>query len=63
MRKKGLLDDAYKENISGKSKEIVEKAVTEFEKLPGPDPKDIFKYVFAEMTPQQKEEMEELFGN
>ena len=63
MSKKGLLDDAYKESILNKSKDIVEKAVTEFEKIPPPDPKDIFKYVFAEMTPQQKEEMEELFGN
>jgi len=62
MRKKNLLDDAYKENVLSKSKGIVEKAVTEFEKLQAPDPKDIFKYVFAEMTQQQKEEMEELFG-
>ena len=63
MRKKNMLDDAYKENALAKSKEIVEKAVTEFEKLPAPDPKDIFKYVFAEMTPQQKEEMEDIFGS
>ena len=62
MRKKGLLDDAYKQNVLNKSQETIEKAVTEFEKLPAPDPKDIFKYVFAEMTQQQKEEMEELFG-
>jgi len=61
MRKKNLLDDSHKESILNKSKDIVEKAVTEFEKLPPADPKDIFKYVFAEMTQQQKEEMEELF--
>jgi len=63
MRKKGLLDDAYKENVLNKSKEIIEKSVTEFEKLQPPEPKDIFRYVFAEMTRQQKEEMEEMFGN
>lgn len=63
MHKKGLLNEAYKESVLNKSKDIVEKAVTEFEKLPPPDPKDIFKYVYAEMTPQQKEEMEELFGD
>lgn len=62
MRSKGLLDDKYKENVLNMSKDTVEKAVTEFEKISPPDPKDIFKYVFAEMTPQQKEEMEELFG-
>jgi len=62
MRKKELLDDAYKNNVLTKSQEVIEKAVTEFEKLPPADPKDIFKYVFAEMTQQQKEEMEDLFG-
>lgn len=62
MQKKGLLDNNYKESMLNKSKDIVEKAVTEFEKLTPPEPKDIFKYVFAEMTQQQKEEMEEMFG-
>ncbi len=62
MRRKGLLDDPYKEKVLRHAQESVEKAVTEFEKLPKPEPKDIFKYVFAEMTEQQKEEMEELFG-
>ncbi|MBI1936085.1 pyruvate dehydrogenase (acetyl-transferring) E1 component subunit alpha [Candidatus Woesearchaeota archaeon] len=60
MKKKNLLDDSYKESVLRQSKEIIEKAVTEFEKLPSPDPKDIFKYVYAEMTMQQKEEMQEL---
>ena len=63
MRRKNLLDDAYKEKILKQSQEVIEKAVTEFEKIPLPDPKDIFKYVFAEMTQQQKEEMQDLFGN
>ncbi len=63
MRKKNLLDDTYKEKVLKQSQETVERAVTEFEKLPAPDPKDIFKYVFAEMTQQQKEEMQDLFGN
>ena len=62
MRKKGMLDDNYKQKVLAQSQEIIEKAVTEFEKLPPADPKDIFKYVFAEMTPQQKEEMEDIFG-
>ncbi|MBI2653972.1 pyruvate dehydrogenase (acetyl-transferring) E1 component subunit alpha [Candidatus Woesearchaeota archaeon] len=62
MRKKGLLDDAYKGKVLKQLQDTVEKAVTEFEKMPMPDPKDIFKYVFAEMTPQQAEEMHEIFG-
>ncbi|MBI3027205.1 pyruvate dehydrogenase (acetyl-transferring) E1 component subunit alpha [Candidatus Woesearchaeota archaeon] len=63
MRKKELLDDAYKQKVVEQSQQIIEKAVTEFEKMPQPDPKDIFKYVYAEMTNRQKEEMQELFGN
>ena len=62
LRKKNLIDDAYKETLLRQAQEMIEKAVSEYEKLPAPDPKDIFKYVFEEMTPQQKEEMEELFG-
>ena len=62
MRKKGLLDDAYREKVLNQSKEIVEKAVTEFEKIQAPDPKDMFKYVYAEMTEQQKEEMKDILG-
>ena len=62
MRKKNLLDDAYKEKVLNSSQEEVESAVTEFEKILPPDPKDIFKYVYAEMTPQQIEEMNDIFG-
>ena len=63
MRKKNLLDDAYKGTVLKKSQEIIEKAVTEFEKIQAPNPKDMFKYVYAEMTQQQTEEMHELFDN
>src|SRR3989344_192175 len=60
MRKKGLLDDAYKAKVLENSQQVIEKAVTEFEKLTPPDAKDMFTFVYAEMTPQQKEEMDEL---
>lgn len=62
MLSRKLLDDSYKQKVLAQSQEIIEKAVTEFEKIQPPDPKDIFRYVFAELTQQQKEEMEELFG-
>ncbi len=62
MRKKGLLDDAYKAKVLEQSQQVIEKAVTDFEKLAPPDPEDIFKYVYAEMTEQQKEEMEDILG-
>ena len=63
MRKKGLLDDTYKEKVLKQSQEAVEKSVTEFEKITPPDPKDMFKYVYAEMTQQQIEEMHDILGN
>ena len=62
MRKKGLLDDAYKAKVLEQSQQKVENAVTEFEKIQNPDPKDMFKYVYAEMTPQQIEEMKDILG-
>lgn len=62
MRKKGLLEDSYKEKVLRQAQETVEKAVAEFEKVPPPDPKDIFKHVFAQMTAGQIEEMEGMFG-
>ncbi|HLC59968.1 MAG TPA: pyruvate dehydrogenase (acetyl-transferring) E1 component subunit alpha [Candidatus Nanoarchaeia archaeon] len=60
MRKKNLLDDGYKAKVLESSQQIIEKAVTEFEKLSPPDAKDMFTFVYANLTPQQKEEMEEL---
>ena len=63
MRKKNLLDDAYKEKVLKQSQAIVEQAVASFEKISPADPKDIFKYVYAEMTQQQKEEMKDIFEN
>ena len=60
MRKKNLLDDSYKAKVLENSQQVIEKAVTEFEKLTPPDAKDMFTFVYASLTPQQKEEMDEL---
>ncbi|MEK6946101.1 MAG: thiamine pyrophosphate-dependent enzyme, partial [Nanoarchaeota archaeon] len=60
MKKKNLLDDAYKAKVLENSQQVIEKAVTEFEKLTPPDAKDMFTFVYANLTPQQKEEMDEL---
>ena len=60
MRKKGMLDDAYKAKVLEQSQQTVEKAVTEYEKLAPPDARDMFMFTYAELTPHQKEEMDEL---
>jgi TPP-dependent pyruvate/acetoin dehydrogenase alpha subunit len=62
MRKKGMLDDSSKQKVLEHSQQMIEKAVMEFEKMPSPEPKDIFKYVFAEITRQQKEQIEDILG-
>lgn len=60
MKAKKLLDDKYKKDILEKAKEMVEKEVQAFESIKPADPQDIFKYIFAEMTPEIKEQSEEL---
>ena len=60
MKSKGLLDEKYKEQVENKAKEQVEKEVEIYEKMPAANPEDIFKYIFAEMTPVLKEQMEDL---
>ena len=41
------------------AKEKVEKAVDEYERVPMPNPEDMFKYMFEEMPTQLKEQYEE----
>ncbi len=60
MKAKKLLDDKYKKQVLEKAKENVEKEVKTFESIKPADPQDIFKYIFAEMTPELKEQSKEL---
>jgi len=60
MRNKKLLDDKYKEEVAKKIKEQVEGEVEKYENMEPADPKDIVRYTFAEMTPNLKEQMEDI---
>ena len=60
MKAKKLLNDDYKKQVLEKAKEKVEKEVQAFEKIDAQDPEEIFKYTFAEMTPELKEQSEDL---
>ena len=60
MRKKGILDDAKREEIVKKAREKVEKAVEEYEKTQDPNPEDMLRYTFSELTPNLKEQLEDL---
>lgn len=58
MEKKGLWDDSYGRKVQSEAKEQVEAAVKEEEATPPPDPRDIFRYTFEELTEELREQME-----
>ncbi len=60
LKVKGLWSEEIEQGIAEEAQKEIDKAVTEAESIPAPDPEDIFKYVFAEMTPQLKEQLEYL---
>ncbi|MBI2650925.1 pyruvate dehydrogenase (acetyl-transferring) E1 component subunit alpha [Candidatus Woesearchaeota archaeon] len=60
MRSKKLLDDKYKEEVAKKAKEQVEKEVMIYENTKDPDAEDMFRYTYAEMTGNLKEQLNQL---
>jgi TPP-dependent pyruvate/acetoin dehydrogenase alpha subunit len=56
LRAKGLLDDAAAAQVLADADQKVAEAVTAFEAIPPPGPEEIFRHVFAEMTPQLAEQ-------
>tara|TARA_B100000315_G_C14570929_1_gene585462 strand:+ start:1639 stop:2706 length:1068 start_codon:yes stop_codon:yes gene_type:complete len=63
MRANKLLDDKYKQKVAKKAKEKVEKEVKAYEDIKDPDPEDIFKYTYEEMTGNLEEQFDELENN
>lgn len=62
MRANGLLDDASAAAVFAEADEKVAAAVAAFEAIPPPGPEEIFKHVFAEMTPQLVEQQIDLMA-
>jgi pyruvate dehydrogenase E1 component alpha subunit len=60
MRSRKLLDDKSRQDIVKKAKETVEKEVEIYENTEAPEPDDIVKYTFKEMTQDLKEQLEEI---
>ncbi len=60
MRKNKLLNDKNKKTIMERIKDRVEKAVEEYEKIPPPQPEDMFRYTYAEIPEKLQEQMREL---
>ena len=60
MERKGLWDESWGQKALSEAREQVEAAVKEEEAIPSPDPGDIFRYTFQELTEELKEQMENL---
>jgi pyruvate dehydrogenase E1 component alpha subunit len=62
MRASGLLDDAGSAAVLAEADRKVAEAVAAFEAIAPPGPEEIFKHVFAEMTPQLAEQQAALMA-
>jgi pyruvate dehydrogenase E1 component alpha subunit len=62
LKGQGLLDDAGAEKVRAEADGKVAEAVAAFEALPPPEPDEIFKHVFAELTPRLAEQQAALLA-
>ncbi len=60
LKGKGLWNEEVEQRMTEEAQKEIDQAVADAESAPKPDPEEMFKYVFAEMTPQLKEQMEYL---
>jgi pyruvate dehydrogenase E1 component alpha subunit len=58
MEKGGLWSKSYDQAVRLESKEKVQQAVHEQESFPPPDPRDIFRFTFQDLTAELKEQMD-----
>lgn len=58
MEKGGLWSKSYDQAVRLESKQKVQQAVHEQESFPPPDPRDIFRFTFQDLTAELKEQME-----
>jgi len=62
LREKGLWNEEVEKRLTEEAQKEIDQVVKEAEAVSVPEVEDIFKYVFAEITPQLKEQMEYLKG-
>jgi len=58
LRARNVIDDDVAEQVRAESERLVEEAVAQAESVASHTPEDIFKYMFDEMTPALKEQLE-----
>jgi pyruvate dehydrogenase E1 component alpha subunit len=59
LKGKGLWNEDQETKIRAEAEAIVNKAIEEAEGVPAPKPEEIFRYTFAELTPDLREQMED----
>jgi len=62
LRERGLWSEEVEGRINEEARTEIDQAVKEAEAVPAPEVEEIFQYVFEEMTPPLKEQMEYLKG-
>jgi pyruvate dehydrogenase E1 component alpha subunit len=60
LKGKGIWNEEVEQRLTEEAQKDIDQAVKDAEAVPVPELEDIFKYVFAEMTPQLREQMEYL---
>jgi pyruvate dehydrogenase E1 component alpha subunit len=59
LQGKGLWNEEIEAKMKAEAEKIVNQVVQDAEAIPSPDPKEIFSFTFAELTPTLKEQMED----
>ena len=60
LKAKGLWTEEVEARMTGDAQKEVDQAVKDAEAVPAPEPREIFEYVFAEMTPPLREQLDYL---
>ena len=60
LKGKGLWSEEVENRMTEDAQKEIDQVVKDAESFPAPKPEEIFEYVFAEMTPQLKEQLEYL---
>ncbi|MDP2972367.1 MAG: pyruvate dehydrogenase (acetyl-transferring) E1 component subunit alpha [Deltaproteobacteria bacterium] len=60
LKEKGLWSEEVEQRLTEEAQKEIDQAVKDAEEVPVPEVEEIFRYVYAEMTPQLKEQMEYL---
>ena len=60
LKEKGLWSEEVEQRLTEEGQKEIDQVVKDAETVPVPAVEEIFKYVYAEMTPQLKEQMEYL---